>query len=124
MTVRLALQGTLKPVPAISTRSASPPPPAPPQRIGGDVAQANLITQVKPQYPSLARAARVQGVVLLNATISKEGTIKDLRVISGHPLLNEAAMEAVRQWRYKPQLLNKQPIEVITTITVNFTFQQ
>jgi protein TonB len=94
------------------------------QRIGGDVAQANLISSPKPQYPALARAARVQGVVLLNATISKEGTIKDLKVISGHPLLNEAAMEAVRQWRYKPQMLNQQPIEVITTITVNFTFQQ
>ena len=74
-----------------------------------------------PRWP---RAARVQGVVLLNATISKEGTIKDLKVISGHPLLNQAAMEAVRQWRYKPQMLNGQPIEVITTITVNFTFQQ
>jgi protein TonB len=103
-----------------------PPPPAalPPQRIGGDVAQANLISAPKPQYPQLARSARVQGVVLLQATISKEGTIQDLRVISGHPLLNEAALEAVRQWRYKPQMLNNQPIEVITTITVNFTFAQ
>jgi protein TonB len=88
------------------------------------VAQANLIHSPKPQYPPLARAARVTGVVLLNATISKEGTIKDLRVISGHALLNDAAIEAVKQWRYKPQTLNGQAIEVITTITVNFTFQQ
>jgi protein TonB len=65
----------------------------------------------------------VQGVVLLQATISKQGAIQDLRVISGHQLLNEAAIEAVKQWRYKPQLLNGEPIEVITTITVNFTFQ-
>jgi len=81
-----------------------------------------LISAPKPQYPPLARAARVTGVVLLQATISKQGTIEDLKVITGHPLLNEAAMEAVRQWRYKPQLLNGQPIEVITTITVNFSF--
>jgi protein TonB len=59
---------------------------------------------------------------LLQATISKAGTIEDLKVISGHPLLNDAAIEAVKQWRYKPQLLNGQPIEVITTITVNFSF--
>ncbi len=136
--VHFALLGVLLLIPLIFTEqleaakylmalTAPPPPPPPPavvQRIGGDVAQANLISSPKPQYPALARAARVQGVVLLNATISKEGTIKDLKVISGHPLLNEAAMEAVRQWRYKPQMLNQQPIEVITTITVNFTFQQ
>jgi protein TonB len=71
----------------------------------------------------LARAARVQDVVILQATISKEGTIQNLTVVRGHPLLNEAAIEAVRQWRYKPQKLNGQPIEVITTITVNFSFQ-
>jgi protein TonB len=99
-----------------------PPPPPPPQRIGGDVAQANLISSPKPTYPPLARAARVTGVVLLQATISKQGTIEDLKVITGHPLLNDAAIEAVKQWRYKPQQLNGQPIEVITTITVNFSF--
>jgi protein TonB len=60
---------------------------------------------------------------MLQATISKTGTIEDLKVLRGHPLLNEAALEAVRQWRYKPQMLNNQPIEVITTITVNFSFQ-
>ena len=75
---------------ATSTASAAAAPAAP-QRIGGDVAQANLISSPKPEYPALARAARVQGVVLLNATIGKDGTIKDLKVISGHPLLNEAA---------------------------------
>ena len=95
----------------------------PPQRIGGDVAQANLISSAEAGISRVGQAARVQGVVLLQATISKEGTIEDLKVISGHPLLNEAAIEAVRQWRYKPQMLNGQPIEVITTITVNFTFE-
>jgi protein TonB len=82
-----------------------------------------LIKQVNPTYPPLARAARVTGVVLLSATISTDGSIKDLRVISGHTLLQEAAIEAVKQWRYKPTMLNGQPVEVITTITVNFIMQ-
>jgi protein TonB len=62
-------------------------------------------------------------VVILSATISKEGTIQNLTVVRGHPLLDQAAVDAVKQWRYKPQLLNNQPIEVITTITVNFSMQ-
>ncbi len=119
------------------TKQAAPPPPPPPpvapppppppaqvQRIGGDVAQANLIDQVKPVYPALAKAARVQDYVMLQATINKEGMIENLKVLHGHPLLNDAAISAVKQWRYKPQMLNGQPIEVITTITVNFSFAQ
>ena len=94
-----------------------------PARIGADVAAANLISRVNPEYPAAARAARVQGVVLLQATINKEGKVVDLRVVSGHPMLNDAAIEAVRQWRYRPQSLNGQPIDVITTVTVNFSFQ-
>jgi TonB family protein len=111
--------------------SAPPPPPPPPppgalmvpQRIGGDVAQANLIHQVKPIYPPEARAARIQGVVLLQATIDKQGNVSNLNVISGHSQLNGAALDAVKQWRYKPQMLNGQPIDVVTTITVNFVLQ-
>jgi protein TonB len=87
------------------------------------VAQANLISSVQPVYPEIAKAARVQGVVLLNAQISKEGVVEDLRVISGHALLNDAAIQAVRQWRYRPQMLSGQPIPVVTTITVNFVMQ-
>jgi TonB family protein len=101
-----------------------PPPPGtppPPQRIGGDVAQANLILEVKPAYPPLAAAARVQDYVMLQATIGKDGKVLNLGILRGHPLLNEAALAAVRQWQYKPQVLNGQPIEVITTITVNFS---
>jgi TonB family protein len=100
-----------------------PPPPSPPQRLGGDVAQANLLSSVAPVYPVEARAARVQDYVMLQATIDKNGNVADLRVIRGHPLLNEAALAAVKQWRYRPQMLNGQPIEVITTITVNFSLQ-
>ena len=80
------------------------------------MAQANLVSSVRPVYPPLAQAARVQGVVLLQVQISKEGAVEDIRVISGHPLLNEAAIEAVKQWRYKPQ-----PNSVVTTVTVNFS---
>ena len=92
-------------------------------RIGGDVAQRNLINQVPPKYPELAKASRVQDYVMLRAIIDKAGTVVDLKVLHGHPLLNEAAIEAVKQWRYQPQLLNGAPIEVVTTITVNFSLQ-
>jgi len=73
-------------------------------------------------YPNLALGARVQGSVLLKAVISKTGGITELEVISGHPILVPAALEAVRQWRYRPYLLNGEPVEVETNITVTFTF--
>jgi protein TonB len=83
-----------------------------------------LINKVQPTYPPLARQARIQGVVILEAVISKEGSIDDLKVISGHPLLQQAAVDAVRQWKYKPTTLNGEPVEVVTTITVTFSFGQ
>jgi protein TonB len=85
-----------------------------------DLGQGNLIYRVQPIYPSLARQARIQGAVELRAIISKAGTIENLAVVSGHPMLVESAIEAVRQWRYRPYLLNHEPIEVETEITVNF----
>jgi len=108
------------------TAAAPPPPPPPPPppervRVGGSVAAAKLIAQPKPQYPPLARQARIQGTVKLEADISKEGTIENLRVISGHPLLIQAAIDAVKQWRYQPTMLNGVPVEVVTTVDVNFT---
>ena len=90
-------------------------------RVSSGVAQGLLIHQVKPAYPSLAVQARVQGTVVLQAVIAKDGTVRDLRVLSGHPLLVQAALEAVQLWRYKPYLLNEQPVEVDTQINVNFT---
>lgn len=118
---------------------AAPPAAAPPQpptlpavpapvvtkpvRIGGTVQEGMLVHQVRPTYPPLAKQARVQGLVVMEAVISRDGTIQDLRVVSGHPLLTRAAVEAAQQWRYRPTLLNGEPVEVITTITVNFTFQ-
>ena len=89
-------------------------------RLGGQVQAAKLISQPIPAYPALARQAQVQGSVLLHAIISKDGHVEQLSVITGHPLLIEAALEAVRKWRYRPTLLNGEPVEVDTTITVLF----
>ncbi len=105
-----------------STDMVSPPPaPAPsrPLKIS-HWAEGNLIYRVQPNYPPLARAARVQGAVELRAIISKTGTIENLVVVRGHPMLAAAALEAVRQWRYRPYRLNNEPIEVETDVTVNF----
>lgn len=90
-------------------------------RVSSGVAEGLVIRQVKPVYPPLAKAARIEGKVLLQATIGKDGTVENLRLISGHPMLASAAIDAVKQWRYKPYYLNAEPIEVETTITVNFT---
>jgi protein TonB len=92
--------------------------------VGGNVQQANLIKQPKPIYPPLAKAARVQGTVKFQATISKEGVIENLQLLGGPPLLVKAAQDAVSQWQYKPTLLNGEPTEVITTIDVIFTLSQ
>jgi protein TonB len=99
--------------------AAAPPPP---QRIqvSQGVTQGLLIRQVKPQYPVMARETRVEGDVLLSAVIDKDGAVSDVRAISGPALLIPPALQAVRQWRYKPYLLNGQPVEVETQIKVQF----
>lgn len=83
--------------------------------------EGNLIHRVQPEYPQLARQARIQGTVVLRAIISRDGRIENLLVLTGHPMLVPAAIDAVRQWRYRPYVLNDQPVEVETQITVNFT---
>ena len=100
-----------------------PPPKETPKRIrvGGNVQQASLISHPTPVYPPLAKQARIQGTVKLQAIIAKDGSIAQLEVISGHPLLVASALDAVRQWRYRPTLLNGEPVEVVTTIDVVFT---
>ena len=102
---------------------ATVPKAATPQRVrvSQGVSQGLLIHKVQPTYPPLARQARVQGTVVLQAVIGKDGTIENLRVVSGHPMLTSSALEAVKQWRYKPYYLNGEPVEVDTTINVNFT---
>ena len=116
-----------------SVPMAAPPPPPPPVkevkqvqriRVGGNVQAANLIRKVTPQYPPLAKQARVQGTVRFQAIIGKDGTIQNLQLMSGHPLLVPAATDAVKQWLYKPTLLNGEPVEVVTQIDVNFTLSQ
>jgi protein TonB len=93
-------------------------------RVGGNVQTAKLVKQPRPNYPPLAQSARIQGVVKLHALISKEGTIENLTVISGHPLLVPAALEVVKQWVYQPTMLNGEPVGVETEIDVNFTLTQ
>jgi TonB family protein len=122
--------GIIGSVPTAPPPAPLPPPdasnPVTPQRIrvGGFMQQAKLIQQAKPVYPTLAKQARISGVVKLNAVIGKDGTIQNLTVASGHPLLVPAAMEAVKQWVYQPTLLNGEPVEVVTQIEVNFTLSQ
>jgi protein TonB len=107
----------------ISSTLIAVPRVATPQRVrvSQGVTQGLLIRKIQPVYPPLARQARIQGSVLLQAEISKDGTIENLRLISGHPMLAPAAIEAVKQWKYRPYILNGEPVEVDTQITVNFT---
>lgn len=85
------------------------------------MSQGLLVKRVNPVYPPLARQPRIQGTVLLQAQISKDGTVEDLQLISGHPMLVPAAIEAVKQWVYKPYVLNLSPVAVETQVEVNFT---
>ncbi len=105
----------------------APPPPPPPKprvkdpvRRGGDVQESKLIRKVEPTYPWLAIQARVTGVVVLDVRVDEEGNVESIRVLKGHPLLNEAVVNAVRQWKYSPTILNGEPVPVIATVTVNF----
>jgi protein TonB len=96
---------------------------APPKKvnISAGVAVGMLLQKTTPVYPPIAKAARVSGTVVLMATISKQGTIENLHVVSGPAMLQQAAMDAVRTWRYRPYLLNNDPVEVETTVNVIFT---
>jgi TonB family protein len=92
-----------------------------PQRIGGNVMAAMLVHKVEPEYPDLAKQVRVKGVVRFSAVVGKDGTVESLKLLSGDPLLVEAATTSVQQWQYKPTLLNGEPVRVATTVDVNFT---
>ena len=110
----------------IGSGPAGPPPPPKPAgpsriRVGGNVEAASLINKVTPVYPPIAKTAHVSGTVILHAIISKDGSIQELQYVSGPPLLMKAAMDAVKEWRYKPTMLNGEPVEVDTTIDVVFS---
>jgi protein TonB len=99
---------------------AAPVPVARPISVS-HMSEGDLVRKILPTYPALARSARIQGQVVLQAIISKQGAIENLKVLTGHPMLVPAAIEAVRQWRYRPYILNNEPVEVETQITVNFS---
>src|SRR5580692_9740522 len=107
----------------LSSANVAVPKVATPQRIrvSQGVSTGLLIRKVQPNYPQLAKQARIQGHVILQAEISKDGTIQNLQLISGHPMLAPAAIEAVKQWRYKPYLLNGEPVAVETQVDVIFS---
>jgi len=104
-------------MPIAMPKAATPPR----MRVSEGVAAGQLLHKITPNYPPLARQARIQGSVVLEAVISRNGTIENLHLVQGHPMLAPAAIEAVKQWKYKPYLLNNEAVEVETLITVNFT---
>jgi protein TonB len=100
-----------------------PPPPAAPVRVGGNIKAPTKVRHVNPVYPPIAQSARVSGVVIIEATIGPDGRVKDAKVLRSIPLLDQAALDAVKQWQFTPTLLNGVPVPVIMTVTVNFTLQ-
>jgi protein TonB len=100
-----------------------PPPPAAPVRVGGNIKAPQKVKHVNPVYPPIAQSARVQGVVIIEATIGPDGAVKDAKVLRSIPLLDAAALDAVKQWQFTPTLLNGVPVPVIMTVTVQFTLQ-
>jgi periplasmic protein TonB len=104
---------------------ASTPAPAPKRtRVSARIAEANLVYDVAPKYPPDAGRERIEGTVVLMAVIGKDGTVRDVRVESGLPVLAQAAIEAVKQWRYRPYLLNGEPVEIDSQITINFNLSK
>ncbi len=111
------------PPPPASRACAGPPIPNR-IRVGGNVQQANLVKKVTPIYPPLAKQALVEGIVRFTVTIGRDGSTLNEQLISGHPLLVAAAVEALKQWIYKPTMLNGCPVEVITQVDIDFALAQ
>ncbi|MFZ1167339.1 MAG: TonB family protein [Candidatus Sulfotelmatobacter sp.] len=117
-----ALSEMLNRAPSVPVLAKSPvPTPVKRMRVASRVAEANLIHDVAPQYPPEAGRARIEGTVVLMAVIGRDGAVKDVRIESGLPILAQAAIDAVKQWRYKPYLIEGEPVEVDSRITINFT---
>lgn len=126
----LASNANSNPLPVLAL--PPPPPPSPPTsipkatapaeplRVGGNVKEPRPLKMVPPIYPPLASRARVSGTVVLEATLTAQGTVEEIRVVSGHPLLLDAAIACVKQWQYEPTLLNGVPVSVILTAKVHF----
>ena len=110
------------------TKTFSSPPPVEttlptPVRVGGVIRPPQRLREVNPVYPPIAQAARVQGIVIIEATIGEDGQVTNARILRSVPLLDQAALDAVRQWQYMPTMLNGVPVPVIMTVTVNFTLK-
>ena len=109
----------------IATVPPPPPPPPParraPIRVGGDITAPRLVHRVDPEYPLIAQQAQMQGLVILEATVDREGRVDDVRVLRSHSVLDEAAVAAVQQWRYEPLMLNGEPQPFVLTVTVSFS---
>jgi protein TonB len=103
--------------------AVKPDPPPPPVRVGGAIRAPQRLREVNPVYPPIAQSARVQGIVIIEATIGEDGQVTNARILRSVPLLDQAALDAVRQWQYMPTLLNGVPVPVIMTVTVNFTLR-
>jgi protein TonB len=107
----------------LPTAPPPPPPPSAPVRVGGNIKTPTKTKDIRPVYPPIAQSARVSGVVIIEATIGADGRVKDAKVLRSIPLLDQAALDAVKQWQFTPTLLNGVPVPVIMTVTVNFTLQ-
>ena len=101
-----------------------PPPPRTPVRIGGQITAPALIYRVEPKYPDFAAQAQIEGLVILEATVDTEGRVQAVQVLRSHGLLDQAAMDAVKQWRYSPLVLNGQPFPFVLTVTVSFSLRR
>jgi protein TonB len=99
----------------------TPPPPPRPVRVGGDISTPRLVERVNPEYPEIAMQAQIEGVVILEAVVDGRGRVESVKVLRGQPLLNDAAVAAVRDWRYQPLRLNGQPTPFVLTVTVSFS---
>jgi protein TonB len=115
---------SLMPTTVVNTAPPPPPPPkkaAPAQKVGGDVLSSRVTRQIQPSYPQMARTARVQGDVVVEVEVDEEGDVVSARATSGPALLRQAAVDAVKQWKYSPTFLNGEPISVTSTVIVKFT---
>jgi periplasmic protein TonB len=119
----VGLVGSVGLGPSMPAPPPTPKPSSAPLRIGGNIREPRRAFGVAPVYPAIARQARVQGTVVIQAVIGADGAVRDARVQSSLPLLDQAALDAVRQWRYEPTLLNGVPVAVIMTVSVRFTLQ-
>lgn len=115
--------GVTRSVPVDAPEPVLQPTKKNPIRVGGNVQASRLIHRVEPEYPELAKRARVSGLVILQVIVSESGAVEEVKIVRGHPLLNDAALRAVRQWRYSPYFLNGEPIPVTATVTVNFVLR-